>query len=180
VSFVLDASVALLWLAPGTNPAGAAYASAVLKALKESQALAPSLWPLEVGNVIAKLEARNMVTTTQLIWNLPCARAIRWPRSMPVWPKQPPWLAFRFLAACKPNRVTRHGCAVDCKAAFAPSLEIARHQHALLQHDVQVAIRAIFDVFHRGERILRGVVQQILLRGGGLAASQRGRRTVDT
>jgi predicted nucleic acid-binding protein len=62
VSFVLDASVALLWLAPDTHPAGVAYARAALKALKESQALTPSLWPLEVGNVIAKLEAKRMVT----------------------------------------------------------------------------------------------------------------------
>jgi len=62
VSLVLDASVALLWLAPDTNPAGVEYASAALKTLKESQALVPSLWPLEVGNVIAKLEAKNIVT----------------------------------------------------------------------------------------------------------------------
>jgi len=32
------------------------------KRLKESQAWVPSLWPLEVGNVIAKLEARRIVT----------------------------------------------------------------------------------------------------------------------
>jgi predicted nucleic acid-binding protein len=62
VSFVLDASVALLWLAPDTNPVGVEYASATLKTLKESQALVPSLWPLEVGNVISKLEAKNIVT----------------------------------------------------------------------------------------------------------------------
>jgi len=62
VSFVLDASVALLWLAPDTHSAGVEYASAVLNTLKESQALVPSLWPLEVGNVIAKLEAKNIVT----------------------------------------------------------------------------------------------------------------------
>jgi predicted nucleic acid-binding protein len=62
MSFVLDASVALLWLAPDTNPAGVAYAGAVLKTLKGSQALVPSLWPLEVGNVITRLETRNIVT----------------------------------------------------------------------------------------------------------------------
>ena len=62
MSFVLDASVALLWLAPDTNPTGVEYASAVLRALKESQALVPSLWSLEVGNVIAKIEAKNIVT----------------------------------------------------------------------------------------------------------------------
>ncbi len=37
--FVLDASVALLWLVPKTNPAGAAYADSALVALKESQAI---------------------------------------------------------------------------------------------------------------------------------------------
>jgi len=62
VSFVLDASVALLWLAPDTHPAGTKYAGAVLETLKASQALVPSLWPLEVGNVVTKLEARKMVT----------------------------------------------------------------------------------------------------------------------
>jgi len=62
VSFILDASVALLWLAPGSNPAGVEYASAVLQTLKGSQALVPSLWPLEVGNVITRLEAKNIVT----------------------------------------------------------------------------------------------------------------------
>ena len=62
MSIVLDASVSLLWLAPDTNPVGVEYASAALKTLKESQALVPSLWPLEVANVITKLEARNMVT----------------------------------------------------------------------------------------------------------------------
>jgi predicted nucleic acid-binding protein len=62
VSFVLDASVALLWLAPNTNPAGVEYARDVLETLKESQALVPSLWSLEVGNVITKIEAKNIVT----------------------------------------------------------------------------------------------------------------------
>ena len=62
MSLVLDASVALLWLAPDTNPVGVDYASTALKTLKESQALVPSLWPLEVGNVITKLEAKNIVT----------------------------------------------------------------------------------------------------------------------
>ncbi|MDR2093512.1 MAG: type II toxin-antitoxin system VapC family toxin [Azoarcus sp.] len=62
MSFILDAFVTLLWLAPDTNSAGEAIADATLKALKVSQALVPSLWSLEVGNVIAKLEAKNIVT----------------------------------------------------------------------------------------------------------------------
>ena len=62
MSFVLDASVALLWLAPETNRAGVEYAVATLMALKESQAVAPSLLALEAANVVAKLESRGVVT----------------------------------------------------------------------------------------------------------------------
>jgi predicted nucleic acid-binding protein len=62
MSFVLDASVALLWLAPETNPAGADYATAALGALADSQALVPSLFALEIANVVAKLESRGIST----------------------------------------------------------------------------------------------------------------------
>ncbi len=62
MSFVLDASVALLWLAPQTNPSGVDYATAVLRATTASPALAPSLLFLEVANVVAKLEAKGVVT----------------------------------------------------------------------------------------------------------------------
>jgi predicted nucleic acid-binding protein len=62
LKFVLDASVALLWLAPATNPAGTEYAAATLIALKQSQAVVPSLFPLEIANVVAKLESKGVVT----------------------------------------------------------------------------------------------------------------------
>jgi len=62
MSFVLDASVALLWLAPGSNPDGVDYASAALRSLRASQAVVPSLWALETANVIARLEARGVAT----------------------------------------------------------------------------------------------------------------------
>ncbi|MBW8066725.1 MAG: PIN domain-containing protein, partial [Ferrovum sp.] len=51
-----------LWLVPESNPAGVDYASATLKALKESQAVVPSLLALEVANVIAKIESKRVVT----------------------------------------------------------------------------------------------------------------------
>jgi predicted nucleic acid-binding protein len=47
---------------PESNPAGVDYASATLKALKESQAVVPSLLALEVANVIAKIESKGVVT----------------------------------------------------------------------------------------------------------------------
>jgi len=62
MNFVLDASVALLWLVPGTNPAGVDYARTTLKALKKSQAVVPSLLALEIANVVVKVESRGIVT----------------------------------------------------------------------------------------------------------------------
>ena len=59
MNFVLDASVALLWLVPQTNPDGAAYADSVLSALKESQAVVPSLFGLETANVVAKVAGKG-------------------------------------------------------------------------------------------------------------------------
>jgi predicted nucleic acid-binding protein len=61
MKFVLDASVALLWLIPQTNAKGLAYADAVLSALQESQAVVPSLFVLEIANVVAKLETKGIV-----------------------------------------------------------------------------------------------------------------------
>ena len=62
MSFVLDASVAMLWLVPQTNLAGVDYAAVTLKALKESQAVVPSLFALEAANVVAKVESKGVVT----------------------------------------------------------------------------------------------------------------------
>lgn len=62
MNFVLDASVALLWLVPATNPAGVDYASTTLKALRESQAVVPSLFALEAANVAAKVGSKGVVT----------------------------------------------------------------------------------------------------------------------
>lgn len=65
MKFVLDASVALLWLVPESNPSGISYTSATLKALKDAQAVVPSLFTLEVANVIAKLESKGVVTEAE-------------------------------------------------------------------------------------------------------------------
>ncbi|QFY90650.1 type II toxin-antitoxin system VapC family toxin [Magnetovirga frankeli] len=62
MNFVMDASVALLWLAPATNPAGGDYAANTLAALKQSKAVVPSLFALEIANVISKIESKGIVT----------------------------------------------------------------------------------------------------------------------
>jgi predicted nucleic acid-binding protein len=48
-------------LAPETNSSGREYAESVLKALRQSQAVVPSLLLLEIANVVAKLESRGLV-----------------------------------------------------------------------------------------------------------------------
>ena len=62
MSFVLDASVALLWLVPETNLEGVDYAVATLKSLKEWQAVVPSLFAPKAANVVAKVESKGLVT----------------------------------------------------------------------------------------------------------------------
>ena len=62
MSFVLDNSVAMCWLLADGKPAEVAYAEAVLGALVSTQALVPSLWALEVANVLARNEAKGLIT----------------------------------------------------------------------------------------------------------------------
>lgn len=62
MSFVLDNSVAMSWLLANGKPEDVAYAEAVLEALRERQALVPSLWALEACNVIARGEAKGLLT----------------------------------------------------------------------------------------------------------------------
>lgn len=58
MTFVLDASVALSWLLDDAG-AGQSYATSALRGLDASgaQALVPSIWRLELANVIAKAES---------------------------------------------------------------------------------------------------------------------------
>lgn len=60
---VLDASVALSWLLEDAG-AGQAYAVAVFNALKRasSQAHVPATWSLEIANVVARSEAKGLLT----------------------------------------------------------------------------------------------------------------------
>jgi predicted nucleic acid-binding protein len=67
VTLVLDASVTMSWLLGGAKPSDRTYAAAVLVAMKDPQTQAdvPATWSLEVSNVIARAEARALVTEAQ-------------------------------------------------------------------------------------------------------------------
>lgn len=62
--FVLDNSVSMRWLFGDGTEDDLAYASHVLDVLgdPDAQATAPSVWPLEVANVIARAESKGLLT----------------------------------------------------------------------------------------------------------------------
>jgi predicted nucleic acid-binding protein len=62
MSFVLDNSVTMRWFFGDGKPQELAYASKVLDALKKDKARVPTTWGLEVANVIARAEAKALVT----------------------------------------------------------------------------------------------------------------------
>lgn len=61
MSFVLDNSVTMRWFFGDGQPADLAFAERVLEALQTDDAVVPVTWGLEVANVIARAEARELV-----------------------------------------------------------------------------------------------------------------------
>ena len=61
--FVLDCSVALAWCMPDENDH---YADDVLNLLIEQQAIVPSLWHLEVMNVLLMAQRKNRINTDHI------------------------------------------------------------------------------------------------------------------
>ncbi len=62
MNFVLDNSVTMRWFFGDGRPHELAYARDVLEAMKKAIALVPVTWGLEVSNVIAQAEAKELVT----------------------------------------------------------------------------------------------------------------------
>ena len=62
--FVLDNSVVMRWLLQDGSTERLLYAQKVLDLLADdaNQALVPNIWPLEVANVIAKAQAKGLLT----------------------------------------------------------------------------------------------------------------------
>lgn len=60
IRFVLDASVALSWLIDHPTSPYATYVKQLL--LRDSEAIAPPLWELEIANGLVKAERRGMLT----------------------------------------------------------------------------------------------------------------------
>jgi predicted nucleic acid-binding protein len=65
VSFVLDNSVTMRWFFGDGKPAELTFAAQVLDALRTDIAVVPVTWGLEVANVIARAEAKGLVTAAR-------------------------------------------------------------------------------------------------------------------
>lgn len=61
-TFVLDCSVAMSWC---FRDEGEPYAGAVLEAMRTRTAVVPSVWPLEVANVLVVGERRQRITRAE-------------------------------------------------------------------------------------------------------------------
>jgi predicted nucleic acid-binding protein len=73
--FVLDCSVAMSWCFDDENNT---YADQVLESLLTVKAIVPTLWPLEVANVLVVAERRKRLTEAQMI------RAIALLQALPI------------------------------------------------------------------------------------------------
>lgn len=60
--FVVDNSVSMRWFFGDGKPQELAYATEALDAMRDGSALVPVTWGLEVANVIARAEAKGLVT----------------------------------------------------------------------------------------------------------------------
>lgn len=64
MAFVLDASVALAWCFPDES---SHYAVSILHRFKEETAIVPSIWPLEMANVLVVGMRRNRLNDEQFV-----------------------------------------------------------------------------------------------------------------
>ncbi|MEQ1590025.1 MAG: type II toxin-antitoxin system VapC family toxin [Gallionella sp.] len=62
MNFVIDNSVVMRWFFGDGKPQDMRYARSVLEQLKSDRAIAPSVWGLEVANVITRAESQELVT----------------------------------------------------------------------------------------------------------------------
>jgi predicted nucleic acid-binding protein len=71
--FVVDTSVVMAWC---FQDAGNRYADAVLESLETSEACAPAIWPLEVGNVLLVAERKRRLSEASLVRFLALLRSL--------------------------------------------------------------------------------------------------------
>lgn len=73
MAFVVDSSVTMAWcFEDETDP----YTEGVLDRLRETEAIVPGIWPLEVANVLLVAERRRRITEAQAVRFVQLLRAL--------------------------------------------------------------------------------------------------------
>ena len=122
-AFVLDGSITLVW---GFEDEADDYAEAILGRMPDLQAYVPSLWPLEVANVLLMGERRKRSTQ---------AKAAKWLRFLTALPiavdTQTPDLAFDpILALARSHKLTAYDAAY-LELAIRLGVRLAARDEAL-------------------------------------------------
>ncbi|WP_018877871.1 type II toxin-antitoxin system VapC family toxin [Thioalkalivibrio sp. ALE28] len=67
MDLVLDNSIVMRWLLSDGSPADQEVAATVLRSIESGdiRLIAPSVWPLEVANVVARAESQGLVTEAE-------------------------------------------------------------------------------------------------------------------
>ena len=131
-AFVLDSSVAVAWLFDDETTA---ETDASLDRLKFDGAFVPSLWRLELGNVLAKAERRKRVSGSQIA---ACLGALdRLPIAVDI---ETEGRALReILALARAERLTTYDAAY-LELAMRMGLQLATRDEALVKAARRVAV----------------------------------------
>ncbi len=135
--FVLDASVTLAWCFE--DEAGP-YADAVLERFTEATALAPIIWPLEVGNALVVAERRGRVTAADT------ARFLNLLRQLPivVEGETASRLFGEILALAREHRLSTYDAAY-LDLAMRSGLPLATQDTALREAAARCGVKAYLE-----------------------------------
>ena len=140
-AFVLDCSVAIAWLFEDESRP---EIDVLLEQLKNSEALVPNLWHLEVGNVLIQAEKRGRITEAQIAVRLKLLATLPIMTDGETSPR-----AFReILTLARSHELTTYDAAY-LELAMRHGLPLATQDNALVRaaHAVQIKILPIRGIY---------------------------------
>ena len=134
-AFVLDCSIAIAWL---FEDEATGETDALLDRLKDSGALVPALWRLELGNVLARAERHKRIAATQIAAGL--ALLDRLPITTDT---ETETRAFReILALARTEHLTTYDAAY-LELAMRRGVELATRDKELIRAARRVHVRTV-------------------------------------
>lgn len=134
-AFVLDCSITIAWI---FEDEATAETDALLDRLKDSEALVPALWRLELGNVLVRAERHKRIAATQIAAGL--ALLDRLPI---VTDTETETRAFHeILALARTERLTTHDAAY-LELAMRRGVELATRDQELIRAAGRVRVETL-------------------------------------